>query len=264
MKKLKVPRFHLFEFEDLRWLPKFLRGYITDLLTYQIVDFGIYKSAIPKIAEVLDKSGQDTLVDLCSGSGGPSPGIIEELSLMLKKNISLFLTDKFPNKKAFLRMKSSSVTPVLESVDAQSVPIHLDLIGMRTLFTSFHHFKPKKAQKILQDSVNKQMPIGIFEITERKLGSLLTLFIAPITCLIFSLFIRPRKIGRFFWTYVIPIVPILYTWDGLISNLRTYSKNELIKMTSDIETGESSYHWETGELISRFHIKVNYLIGCPK
>lgn len=264
MKKPKFPRLHLFEFEDLRWLPKFFRGYITDLLTYQIANFGIYKAAVPKIAEVLDLTGQQALIDLCSGSGGPSIGVVEELSSLLKKDVKLYLTDKFPNREFFTKIRSKSVIPILESVDAQNVPLHLDLKGMRTLFTSFHHFKPKNAQKILQDSVDKQMPIGIFEITERKFSSLFTLIVAPVTCLIFSLFIRPRKFGRFFWTYLFPVVPILYTWDGIVSNLRTYSKKELIEMTDRIKLGKKSYNWETGELISRFHIKVNYLVGYTK
>lgn len=264
MKKLKLPRLHLFEFEDLRWLPKLLRGYITDLLTYQIADFGIYKSAVPKIAEVLNQSGQQALVDLCSGSGGPSIGIVEELSSLLKKDIKLYLTDKFPNREVFEKVRSKSVIPILESVDAQNVSLRLDLKGMRTLFTSFHHFKPENAQKILQDTVDKQMPIGIFEITERKFSSFFTLIVAPITCLIFSFFLRPRKFGRFFWTYLFPVVPILYTWDGIVSNLRTYSKKELMEMTDRVKMRKNSYSWETGELISRFHIKINYLIGCPK
>lgn len=261
---MSIPRVHLFEFEDLWWFPKFLRGYITDLLTHQIVNLGIYQSAVPKIEKVLKESGHNTIVDLCSGSGGPSISIAKELNALSDKNIRVYLTDKFPNKKLFKKIEDASVFPVLESVDAQNVPPHLGLNGMRTLFTSFHHFKPKAAQKILQDCVDQQMPIGIFEITERKLASLLTLIIAPLTCLLFSLFLRPRKLGRFFWTYLIPIIPILYTWDGIVSNLRTYSKKELMKMANEIKTKDCSYFWETGELISKFHIKVNYLIGYPK
>lgn len=261
-----LPRLHLFEFEDLKWFPKFLRGYITDLLTYQIVNFGIYEAVVPEIKKVLEKTGVRSVVDLCSGSGGPSLGVAKKVSEQLGENVHLYLTDKFPNKKVLSKLKSQSVTPILDSLDATKISSDkLDQKGMRTLFTSFHHFKPKSAKKILQDAVDNHVPVAIFEITERKLASLMTLLVAPITCLIFSLFIKPRKIGRFFWTYLCPIVPLLYTWDGLVSNARTYSPEELMDMTKQLkQQGNVNYSWKVGHLVSKFHIKVNYLIGFPK
>lgn len=254
-------KWHLFEFEDLPWLPKVFRSCITDLLTYQINHLGIYSATISKISEILNKTGHDTIVDLCSGSGGPAPFVRNELSQALDREIKLVLTDKYPNLKAFEAAKTShSITSIAESVDATQVLPHLK--GMRTMFTAFHHFKPKEAQQILKNVAHAQMPIAIFEITERTPISFLTLIIAPITCLIFSLMIRPRTLSRFFWTYLIPVIPFIYTWDGLISNLRTYKKQEWLEMTRELD--HNGYTWEVGEVISRFHIKVSYLIGYPK
>ncbi|MDP1609107.1 MAG: hypothetical protein Q8L98_07330 [Chlamydiales bacterium] len=255
-----MKRFHLFEFEDLKWLPKIFRRFITDLLAYQMDHFGIYHATQEKIQEILNKTEHDTLVDLCSGSGGPAPEIRKNVSSALGRDINLILTDKYPNLEAFNASRKLHVNPVTEPVDATKVLPHLK--GFRTMFTAFHHFKPKQAQQILQDAVNAQMPIGIFEITERKAISLMTLLIAPITCFIFSLFVRPFKFSRFFWVYMIPVIPLMYTWDGLISNLRTYTKQELLEMTKQLKGND--FIWETGELISKFHIKVSYLIGHPK
>jgi hypothetical protein len=253
------PRLHLFEFEDLKWMPKVFRRFITDLLTYQINHFGIYEATVDKLVETLNKTGHDTIVDLCSGSGGPALGVRDKASKALGRNIRLVLTDKYPNLEAYAAIQEKDVMPVSESVDA--VQVSEKLKGLRTLFTAFHHFKPKQAQNILKNAVNAQMPIGIFEITERKAASLMTLIIAPITCLIFSLLIRPYKMSRFFWTYIIPVIPLLYTWDGLISNMRTYTKQEWMEMT---EPFQDSFTWEIGELTSKFHIKITYLIGYPK
>ena len=253
-------RLHLFEFEDLKWLPKIFRRFITDLLAYQMDRFGIYHAAHEKIEEVLHKTGHDTMVDLCSGSGGPAPEIRKKVSLGLRRNINLVLTDKYPNVEAFETLRQSYVQPITASVDAAKVLPHLK--GFRTMFTAFHHFKPEQARNILQDAVHANMPIGIFEITERKAASFMTLLIAPITCFIFSLFVRPYKISRFFWTYIIPVIPLMYTWDGMISNLRTYTKQEWLEMTKQLEGDE--FIWETGEVVSKFHIKVSYLLGYPK
>ena len=255
-----MARFHLFEFEDLKWLPKIFRRFITDLLSFQIDRFGIYHATHEKIQEILNKTGHDTIVDLCSGSGGPAPGIRNKVSLGLGRDVNLVLTDKYPNLEIFNAFKQPYVIPVTASVDATKVLPYLK--GFRTMFTAFHHFKPEQAQHILQDAVNAKMPIGIFEITERKAVSLMTLLVAPITCLIFSLFVRPYKISRIFWTYIIPVIPFIYTWDGLISNLRTYTKEEWLEMTKRLKGDD--FVWETGEMVSKFHIKVSYLTGYPK
>jgi hypothetical protein len=255
-----MQRVHLFEFEDLRWFPGIFRRSITDLLTYQIANLGIYDATVGKLQEVLDKTGHDTIVDLCSGSGGPLPALREKLSRELQREIHLVLTDKYPNLEAFKAAQTRCITGVEESVDATQVGQKFQ--GFRTLFTAFHHFTPQQAKQILQDAVDAQMPIGVFEITERKPASLMTLLVAPITCLIFSLFLRPFRFSRFFWTYIIPVIPLLYTWDGLVSNLRSYTKEEWLDMTKDLKN--NNFSWMTGQVISRFHIKVSYLIGYVK
>ncbi len=257
---MAIPRLHLFEFEDLKWLPNRFRRYITDLLAHQMKVLGIYDATVSKLEEVLTETGHDTLVDLCSGSGGPAPSVRAKVAASLGKDVRLILTDKYPNVEAFNSIKEPHIIPLTQSVDATKVL--LELKGVRTMFTAFHHFQPEQAKHILQDAVNAQMPIGIFEITERKPISLMTLIIAPITCLIFSLMVRPRRLGRFFWTYLVPVIPFLYTWDGLISNFRTYTKQEWLEMTSQLSG--KNFRWEVGELTSKFHIKVTYLIGYPE
>lgn len=253
-------RMHLFEFEDLSWLPNTFREAITDLLTYQISHFGIYNAAAPKIAEILQKTSQNSIFDLCSGSGGPAIGVQQEVSKILEKNIHLTLSDKYPNLKVFSQIKAPNVRAIPESVDV--IKAFPKAPGLYTMFTAFHHFKPLQARAILQNAVDAKMPIAIFEITERKAQSLMTLLVAPLTCLYFTLFLKPFKLSRFIWTYLLPIIPILYTWDGLISNLRSYTKDEWLKMTKELN--DDDFIWETGELISKFHIKVFYLIGYPK
>ena len=152
-------RLHLFEFEDLKWLPKIFRRFITDLLAYQMDRFGIYHAAHEKI---------------------------EEVSLGLRRNINLVLTDKYPNVEAFETLRQSYVQPITASVDAAKVLPHLK--GFRTMFTAFHHFKPEQARNILQDAVHANMPIGIFEITERKAASFMTLLDIYYSCYSFDVY----------------------------------------------------------------------------
>ena len=84
--------------------------------------------------------------------------------------ISVLLTDKFPNAKAFDRTKQllgSNIDCQSNSISAFDVPAEIQ--GFRTIFTGFHHFRPQDGRKIIEDAVRKNEGIGIFEFTARSL-----------------------------------------------------------------------------------------------
>ena len=77
-----------------------------------------------------------------------------------------------------------------------------------------------------------------------------------------TLFIRPFRWGRLVFTYLIPILPLLCLWDGIVSCLRSYSARELRELVRDLESDD--YAWDVGEL--RFPgtpVTVAYLMGWP-
>ncbi len=95
-----MKRVHLFEFEDQRWFPGFLRNYGTDFLQFLSNKAQIYKPIIPLILKGLKKYESNTIIDLASGGGG---GLIW-LNTALKEEIidlKIVLTDYFPNLSAF-------------------------------------------------------------------------------------------------------------------------------------------------------------------
>ncbi len=258
-----MKRWHLFELEDQKWFPNLLRGLITDLLQYQLTLWEVYKPIIPELKKLIQTTNCNHFIDLCSGSGGALLQIQKTLA-QEECQISIILTDKYPNVEAFQKIRKLSNNQINfcpESIDATSVPN--DLKGIRTIFTSFHHFKPVAAKKILQNTVDNKSVIGIFEFTERKLFKMIKLiFLAPIMVLVQTPFIRPFKWSRLFWTYVIPLASFIYLWDTIVSHLRTYSTEDLHYMVSEINC--ENYHWEINKLdLGKLDISVTYLIGQP-
>lgn len=74
--------------------------------------------------------------------------------------------------------------------------------------------------------------------------------------------VRPIKITQLLFTYIIPVFPLLILWDALVSNLRTYSPEELRSMLEDLN--DESYHWELGKLnVPGVLNGLPYLIGIP-
>lgn len=256
-----MARFHLFEFEDLGWFPGFLRNYGTDFLQFLANKTKMWKPAVPVLERALKREGSNHIIDLASGGGGGLlwlNGAIRENNPELK----ITLTDYYPNLNAFAYTKAQAdnFDYIKEPVNVLQVPKRLK--GVRTQFLSLHHFKPAEAKSILQNTVDAKSPVAIFEGQERSLPSILAMLFSPITVLFTTPFIRPFKLGRIVFTYLIPIVPLFVMWDGIVSSLRTYSVKELRLLIAEVKNAES-YDWEIERIKSGPGVII-YLLGMPK
>ncbi len=257
-----MKRYHLFEFEDLSWFPKFIRDYGTDFLEFISNKADFYKEIIPVLKKGISKSGQKKIIDLASGGGGGWKKISSRLKEEIP-GIKITLTDFYPNEKAFKKMLKHDREMffyVPEKINALDVP--KQLIGLRTQFLSFHHFKYNDAKKILQNAVDNNMSIAIFEAQERNMANVLKNMFSPIMVLFATPFIRPFNLGRLIFTYLIPIVPLFILWDGVVSVLRTYTLEEMKSMTHELNN-RLRYKWEI-EKIEDGPITILYLLGYPK
>ncbi len=257
---------HLFEFMDLPWYPQTFRRIQTDYLQFAATLGSGHKHLIPLFKKALDHAQTMEIVDLCSGGSGPWVRLQEEFNqagLSLKIN----LTDKYPDPAAIQKWSETSrqgIRYLAEPVDAMEVPAHLK--GMRTLFEGFHHFRPEQARSILQDAVEKKVAIGIFDASLKPPLGLFLLLLAPLMTLlgyfVVTPFIKPRTFSRFFWTYLIPLVPLATCWDGIVSLLRVYSVQELKELIGTFP--HNDYTWEAGQASTGTPLFVfTYLVGYP-
>lgn len=256
-----MSRVHLFEFEDLTWFPSFLRDYMTDFLQFLTNKTKLFKSIIPILEKGIGKSEGNQIIDLGSGGGGGLLWLSTELQKS-NPNLKIILTDLFPNISAFeyTKQQGSNFEYIADAVDARDIP--KELKGLRTQFLSLHHFKPEDVKKILQNAIDNKSNIAIFEGQERSFASILAMFFSPISVLIITPFIRPFKIGRIFFTYIIPLVPLFVWWDGIVSSLRTYSVNEMKQIVSELNHSDE-YDWEIDRIKSGPAVNL-YLLGTLK
>ena len=256
-------RIHLFEFEDLSWFPNVIRSGGVDYLRYFLIATDAYKPVLPLIVESLTRANEDTVIDLCSGGGGYIEKIFKGLPGNSKQKISFILTDKFPNCKAYKIIKERSagrIDFVNYSVDAAKVPT--DLKGFRVMFSAIHHFKPKDVKNILQNAIDNNASIGIFDGYEKNLLAFLSVVIFhPIAMLVFTPFFKPFSFARLFFTYIIPLIPVYTVWDGCVSILRMYSSQDLLNIAES--TSANNYLWKAGTLKNKYGIHSAYLIGYP-
>ncbi len=257
-------RRHLFEITDQEWCPELVRNGITDAIQFVTSLGNHYRRLVPRLRRALERAGTRRIVDMGSGGGGPWPRLRRVFEEKENFPVEVVLTDKYPNLDAFSRVQAVSGNSIRfcpDPVDAMRMPPELK--GFRTLFASFHHFPPQQARAILADAVRNRQGIGIFEFTQR---SPLALFLIPFAvALIWMLtpFVRPFRWSRLLLTYVIPVIPLVACFDGMVSCLRTYSPRELRKLAGELSG--CGYEWEIGcESAMPFSpIPVTYMIGYP-
>ena len=256
-------RMGLIEIHEQPWFPAALRDQVTDALQAGMRLLKAYVPVAPFLEKLLAESECRSIIDVCSGGGGPWLVLSNVLKCGSGGRL-IRLTDKCPNLGAFETLQAASggrITFCREPVDATHVPCGLR--GVRTIFSSFHHFQPGEAVAVLQDAVDARESIGVFEITRRDPATIAAMLPWAFLAFFYTPFIRPFRWSRLFWTYVLPVIPLVLLFDGVVSCLRTYRPAELRDLLGHLTRAE--YHWRMGEHSSAGNeMPVTYLIGWPK
>lgn len=278
-------RLHLLEIHEQPWCPPAVRNGATDCLAAIAALLQQYRGAAPLLAEALTATGERRIVDLCSGGAGPWRALAPALQRRLGgAPLQILLTDLYPSwhsadqppdipntppaagRTPAHPLTVSAATPaqmifVPDPVDATAVPSSLR--GLRTLFTAFHHFPPAEAQAILQSAVDAGEGIAVFEQTRRHPLALLVMLVLPPLALLLTPFLRPWRVSRFFWTYMIPAIPLVLGIDGVVSCLRSYTPGEMLALARGLHG--PAYTWRAGHVRSPVSpVGVTYLVGFPE
>lgn len=256
-------RRQLLEIEDQPWCPAVLRDHVTAYLQFLIDLATPYAAVVPLLREALGHSGDKRVLDLASGAGGPWLQLRHQLARR-GCPVSVTLSDKYPNAVAATHLADSGQDGVRyfpEPIDAAHVPPELP--GFRTIFSSFHHFPPAQARAVLQDAVEQNRGIAVFEALERSPLCLLLACLNGLLVFALTPFIRPFRWSRLLWTYLLPVIPFIVIVDGLASCLRAYTPAEMLELSRNMKG--RNYRWQAG--VARggaWPLPVSYLIGYPE
>jgi len=254
-------RIHAIEIAEQPWCPRVVREALTDYLETAIVVGDAYGTAAPLLADALDAAGTTDVVDLCAGGGGPWRALVPALG-RAGYPVRVRLTDLFPNGRAFERIASETggaATGCPEPVDARRVPPGLG--GVRTLFSAFHHFRPDDARAVLRDAAESGRAIAVFEATRRDARTIAITLLVPLLVFLLTPKVRPFRWSRLLLTYLLPVVPLVALFDGIVSCLRTYTVAELRALVADLDV--AGYEWRVGEA-GTGPIPMTWLVGAPR
>jgi hypothetical protein len=257
---MALPRVHGFEWNDQPWCPRILRRSETRYLETVIRLAKGFAPLAPKIASLVDPNNPQ-IVDLGSGGAGPWRHLADEVAKARGGPVEVRLTDLYPDATAFARVERETggvVRGVTEPVDARHVP--RSLAGVRTMFDTLHHMRPDDARAIFEDAARSGAPIVAAEAVERSARNLIGMLFSPLFVLLVTPVIRPVSGWQLLFTYVIPIVPLIVLWDGIVSCLRSYRPEELRALVADLG---DRYAWDIGTLRQRGNT-ITYVVGASR
>ena len=266
-----MKRLELFEFEDFNWLPKIIRTGVTNLIVVFHKMTGTSDLLSKLILDIRKTYNFSEIVDYGSGSGGPMIETIQKINAeKIKSNIKLRLTDINPNPSIIHKIENLNnefITYHPTSVNA--INSDTDFNGLRTMIASFHHMDPKTAKSILLSAMNNKQPILIYEFAKNTIPILawwlflpLSLTILIIMTIFMTPFVRPLTFGQLFFTYIIPIIPLVYAWDGQASLMRTYSYDDIKELIGDAE--QDTYNWTIEDAKNKKgKTQGYYILGLP-
>ena len=86
--------------------------------------------------------------------------------------------------------------------------------------------------------------------------------LVPVNVILLMPFARPFRWSYLVFAWLIPVLPFVVFWDGLVSMLRIYSPERMKEMTADLRRPD--YVWEIGRIRARgIPGGLPYLIGRP-
>ncbi|KAF2141383.1 uncharacterized protein K452DRAFT_228869 [Aplosporella prunicola CBS 121167] len=275
----------LFEICDLWLFPPFLRRRCQAMLTAEWTHrLPLLQSASPAelAAEVIlgaldeidgadaDGDGEGlTVVDFCSGGGGPVP-VIERLvnqkrAQRKQQPIPFRLTDISPHIDAWMAAaaQSSHLSFVPQSVDATDPPPAVISTTnnspsdpeytsgtrvFRLYCLAFHHFPDDLARRTLVSTLGTADGFAILELQDRRLLSLLMMALDFGLVLLVTPFWFWNDPLQLLFTYLLPVLPAVLSFDGAVSALRTRTFGEVVRLVEAGREGEAGVVGEVGTL----------------
>ncbi|KAL6806835.1 hypothetical protein GGI42DRAFT_294459 [Trichoderma sp. SZMC 28013] len=261
-----IPRLHLFEIDDQPWFPPFLRRHVQDALTLAwnsntpLQPESPAQIAASTLIRQLDNSlSSYTFIDFCAGGGGPTPAIQRAINSHLstrdKPPVDFILTDLHPNVKAWQKIanKYPQITFESRSVDASNASSILwnAKMGknvMRLFNLSFHHFDDTLARGILKDTVDTGHGFAIFELQDRSFASAISVLMLGVAAIAVAplLALKRRSLTIFIFSCIIPVLPFVLVFDGLVSCLRTRTPEEVEALLRGCGADTSSWEMQSG------------------
>lgn len=225
-----MKRIQIKQFINTNICPEFIKKLVAEFLSWFVVKVNATKPFLPIIIDTLDKSQTKKIINIEFNIGAG----IETVKPFLKDDILI---------------KSINI----DQLDTKESGVYL-------FINSFHQLDATHAKSILNKIVKSGNSVVIVEGNNDSLWQIvgMTVFV-PLTVLLTAFFVKPFRISRVVFTYLLPILPIVIVIDGCLALLKLYNPADLLELTSSLN--KSNYQWRAGKNDNGRGGKIIFLTG---
>jgi hypothetical protein len=243
-----MTRLNLFEVHDLNWVPHLVRESVVEVLGTTMRWGKIVPAMSPAFKDFWDESHGADVLEMCSGSGETAALLFDTMTSPESPAIALriILSDLVARPQLWRsiclsRQDRLSFLPF--NLDATAIPDSVLLDRSQLILNAFHHFPPEAARNVLKNACLHSRGIFIAENFGRSPLETISCGVFGIPATFANPWRTPRqRVLKFLLTFVLPVIPLAVVWDGLVSSLRVYTRENLMEMTRDLD----AFEWRHG------------------
>lgn len=213
------------------WFPRTLTQLVHEFLLWFVTRVGAAKPFLPVLEEALHRSDTRRLFDLSTGVGSGTQPVRPLLPADLQ------IEQREPN----------------DEIDGE---------GVYTMVNGFHRLRPDEAVLLLRRITDRRQVVAVLEgNNDHWWQAVGMLFFAPVTALLTAPFVRPFRIERLLFTYLIPILPFVIAFDGAMALFMLYAPSDLEELIERVDA--PGYEWRTGKAANGRGGQIIYGLGYP-
>jgi hypothetical protein len=146
------------------------------------------------------------------------------------EGLRLIVCDSNPDTDAYRTLEDQYPTKV-QSIDSPidfSKPHTWEANTTLFLSGTLHHVPSAARSEVFAALVRSAERVMVFEPLRKTVLSVLFVFgsIVPAIVLPARLIHRPGRFRRLVWCWLLPVAPVMFLWDGFVSCLRMWTKDE--------------------------------------
>jgi hypothetical protein len=220
---------HLFEFMDQNWLPAGLRFTLREILECgnSLPFRPYYEWVAGEIRRSAGEVGFTTVVELGAGSAPITRHLAKERE---RDGVRLVPCDLVPDSACYRALESAypeRVVPIYSPVDFCEQR-RWDPDTLLVISGAVHHVPAPGRRRVIESLAESADAVMVFEPLRRTPMSALFCLLSLVPSFLLPLWFigRPGRARRFLWCWLVPVAPLMFYWDGVVSCLRQWTKEE--------------------------------------
>ncbi|MBU6323950.1 MAG: hypothetical protein KJS92_00545, partial [Bacteroidetes bacterium] len=155
------------------------------------------------------------------------------------KESRFLLTDLYPHAALSLPERCTYLPTPADARYYEAIPG-----SSISFFNTFHHFSLEEQKAIIAGQLSKGHCLLVAEILTPDIWCALRILLATtIAQVLFAPFVKPFRLRRLLFTWIIPINLLTVTWDGLISVYKSLGKKRRRELAAHAEALGAEARW---------------------